>query len=77
MSTCSVLWTRKTKLNKKRILFLQLTGKHIKQLLPRELQYLRKVTYNSKHEFKNNWLIYGLKWFSCKLMFKLNVNSFT
>lgn len=67
MSTCSVLWTRKTKLNEKK----KKKGSHSfrssrqthKQLLPRELWYLRKVTYNSKHEFKNHWLIYGLKWF--------------
>lgn len=70
MSTCSVLWTRKTKLNKKKkneqkkdLICSEAHRQTHKQLLPRELRYLRKVTYNSKHEFKNNWLIYGLKWF--------------
>lgn len=67
MSTCSVLWTRKTKLNKKKkkkdLIRSEAHRQTHKQLLPRELRYLRKVIYNSKREFKNNWLIYGLKWF--------------
>ena len=68
MSTCSVLWNRKTKFNEKKkkkkdLIRSEAHRQTHKQLLPRELWYLRKVTYNSKHEFKNHWLIYGLKWF--------------